>query len=374
MLGRGVLSRLHCLTESDDLTLTLYADVDQNRQSNRNRGFEVQVDALLKGLRAHHGDDAGLAAAAARARELIAGLEAQGATVLVVVHPASGLEEVHQLRVALAASCHWRRGAFLRPVVEAMDEHERYGVVLTDQQRARLFTLYLGELEEHTDLLSPTGQRTAATGSDHWRSQKRFQRHHEQEVTTHAKRVVDALHDLSLRAPFDRLIVAGPIHAASQVARLLPRRLHGKLAETVALPVTASHREVLERLLEVQQRMERRHEEELVEGVAAELHDGGKAVAGLAAVVEAVNHGRVWTLLYVKGLAAAGAQCRGCGGFTAALGGFCDTCRGRLEEVPFLLDRIGQTVLDGGGRVDVVDGVAAERLDGVGSIAALLRY
>ena len=374
MLGRGVLSRLHCLTESDDPTLTLYLDIDQNRQSNRNRGFEVQADAMLKGLRAGHGDDPGLAAAAARAHELVAGLDAQAVTALLVVHPVSGLEEVHQLRVPLAVSCHWRRGAFLRPVVEAMDEHERYGVVLTDQQRARLFTLYLGELEEHTDLLSPTGQRTATTGTDHWWSQKRFQRHHEQEVAAHAKRVVDALHDLSLRAPFDRLIVAGPIHAASQVARLLPRRLHGKLAETVALPVTASRREVLDRVLEVQQRMERRHEEELMAGVRGELHEGGKAVAGLAPVVDAVNHGRVWTLLYVKGFVADGGECRGCGGFTVVSEGACETCRGSVEAVPFLVDRLSQTVLEGGGRVDVVDGAAAEQLLGIGAIAALLRY
>ncbi len=44
MLGRGVLSRLHCLTQQESYTLTLYLDIDQNKQSNRNRGYVVQAD------------------------------------------------------------------------------------------------------------------------------------------------------------------------------------------------------------------------------------------------------------------------------------------------------------------------------------------
>ncbi len=374
MLGRGVLSRLHCLTESDAPTLTLYLDIDQNRQSNRNRGFEVQSDALLKAVRAEHPGEPDLEAAMTRVRELVAGLEPQGSTALVVVHAATGVEEIHQMQLSLAASCHWRRGAFLRPVVEAMNEHERYGVVLTDKQRARLFTLYMGELVEHSDLLSPTTRKTSTTGTDRWWSQKRFQRHHDEEVAAHARRVVEALAELALRAPFDRLIIAGPTEAAAQVARVLPRRLHGKLAETVPMSVTASHREVRDRLTEVQRRMERRHEEALVAGVIAELHEGGKAVAGLEAVLEALNHGRVWTLLYAKGFAPLGGECRGCGGFSTVAEGFCPTCRTRLVPEEKLVDRLNQAVLELGGRVEVLDGRAAEQLNGLGSVAALLRY
>ena len=39
MIGRGVLSRLHTLTQEEGPTLTLYVDIDQNKQANRRRGF-----------------------------------------------------------------------------------------------------------------------------------------------------------------------------------------------------------------------------------------------------------------------------------------------------------------------------------------------
>ena len=48
MLDRGVLSRLFVLTAKDSFTLTLYVDIDQNKQANRRRGFKVQAEALVK--------------------------------------------------------------------------------------------------------------------------------------------------------------------------------------------------------------------------------------------------------------------------------------------------------------------------------------
>ncbi len=374
MLGRGVLSRLHTLTQKDSPTLTLYVDIDQNTMSNRNRGFVVQAEALLKELRAKNNDNGRLEDATTRALELVERIDPQGRSALVVVHAEGEPAEIHQSQVRFPASAYWRRGAFLRPVVEAMDEHERYGIVLTDSTRARLFTVQLGEIKEHHDLLSETAPRTRAVGGDQWRAQKRHDRRHDEGATSHAKRVIDALHDLALHEPFDRLIVGGPPKAAGQLVRLLPRRLHGKLVETISIPVTATKHEVLDGILSVQQEMERRQEVALVEAVTAELHDGGKAVVEAASVLDAVNQARVWTLLYRKGLVIQGGECRSCGGFTVNADAPCGDCGGMVEMLPQLLDVVSQRVLDVGGRVEVVDGAAAERLAGMGSIAALLRY
>jgi len=374
MLDRAVLRRLHRLTEHESPTLTMYVDIDQNRQSNRKGGYVVQAEAMLKELRASHGGDAVLAQAAKTALDLVGGLEPRGRAALAVVHPESGVAELRQVRVQIPPAAYWRRGAFLRPVVEALDEYERYAVVLTDKKRARIFTVYLGEITEHSDLISATSGKAQTTGADQRWSQARFQRHHEGQVTLHAKRAVDALFDLSLRFPFDRLLVAGPTEAASQVARLLPRRFHGKLVKTVNMAVTAPPQEVLERIIEVQEEMERDQEVELVHGLLSELHASGKAVSGLEPVVDAVNQGRVWKLFYVRGFDGAGEECRKCGAFTAGADGDCGFCGGPLEEVSQFVDRLSQAVLDMSGRVEMVDGPAAEMLRKVGAIAALLRY
>lgn len=374
MLDRAVLRRLHRLTEHEALTLTMYVATDQNRPSHRRRGYVVQAEAMLKELRGSHSNNGDLAAACETALDLVDQLEPSGRTALVVVHPEAEVAEVHTIKVDIAPSVHWRRGAFLRPVVEALDEHERFAVVLTGKKRARIFTVYLGEIVEQTDLLSETGTKTRTTGTDQWWSQARFQRHHEREVALHAKRVVDALFDLSLRMPFDRLIVAGPTEAAGQVARLLPRRVHGKLVKTINMAVTATPQEVLERVLEVQEEMEREQEQELVAGLVSELHGGGKAVTGLDAVVGALAQGRVWKLFYARGAEAWGWECRGCGAFSVAHRDDCPMCGEPLERVERFVDRVSQAVIDMGGQVEMVDGPAADSLREFDSIAALLRY
>ena len=374
MLGRGVLSRLHCLTQQESNTLTLYVDLDQGSRANRHGGFLVQAESLLKSLRSESGGDEQLDDAVRRAVRLMSSVEPQGRAAMVVVHPETGLEEVHQTGVPFPASAFWRRGAFLRPVVEAMDENERYAVVLADARRARLFTVYLGEITEYCDLLSETGARSRGVGVDQWRAEKRQERHHDQEVTAHAKTIIDSLHDLALEAPFDRLIIAGSPRTTIQIGRLLPRRLHGKLVETITLPVSATEKEVLEGTIEIQRGMERAQERRVVEGLLSEMHEGGRAVAGLEEVCEVVGEMRVWTLVYVRSLDAEGGECRECGVLTTKNTGFCPRCQAGLQPVDQLVDRLAQVVLETGGRVEVVSGGAAQDLEAVGSIGALLRY
>jgi len=130
-----------------------------------------------------------------------------------------------------------------------------------------------------TTTSSPTPQRArrraAPTSGD--RRVKREKRHDE-EVAPHTKKVIDALHDLALRQPFDRLIVAGTKKATAQLERLLPRRLQGKLVRTLTMPVTASKKDILEGVLKLQKNMEREQENALIDGLEAELHDDITAV------------------------------------------------------------------------------------------------
>jgi len=374
MLGRGVLSTLYTLSQQKTYTLTLYLDIDQNKQSNRRRGYVVQGEALIKGLKAQQKRSDRLDAACKQALSLVRNLKPKGKTALIVVHPESKLRELVQIELSFPVTIHWRRGAFLRPIVEAMDEHERYGVVLTDNQRARLFTVVMGELTEHEDLFSETGQRTRSLGADQMRSQKRHDQRHQEEIASHAKRVIDALHDLSLRQPYDRLIVGGTPKASGQLVRLLPTRLRGKLVDTVSMRVGGSQKEILNKILAVQQRMERDRETEIVQGVLAELHDRGKAVGGFAAVLDAVNQSRVWTLVYGKGYTKKAGECGECSAYSPHAKGPCVYCGEDVHPLPQCVDRLSQSVLEMGGRVEVVDGDAKKKLEKPGGIAAMLRY
>ena len=104
MLGRGVLSRLHTLTQQKTYTLTMYLDIDQNKRSNRKRGYVVQAEALLKDLKGRQGRSQRLDTAADQALELVRSMRPKGKAALVVVHPETELRELHQISVPSAAS------------------------------------------------------------------------------------------------------------------------------------------------------------------------------------------------------------------------------------------------------------------------------
>src|SRR2546426_686041 len=109
----------------------------------------------------------------------------------------------------------------LEPSRHLMDEYERYAVALVDKEKARLFTIFMGEIEESDAFKDFVPGKHHQGGP----SQARYQRHHEAYVHWHLKRVARHLAQILGRRPFDRLILAGPEEATSGLKHLLPHAL-----------------------------------------------------------------------------------------------------------------------------------------------------
>ena len=60
---------------------------------------------------------------------------------------------------------------YLRPLIAALDEYARYGVVLMDKEKARFFTVYMGEIQEHEAVFDEVPRRTVTTSMDRLWSQ-----------------------------------------------------------------------------------------------------------------------------------------------------------------------------------------------------------
>jgi hypothetical protein len=126
--------------------------------------------------------------------------------------------------------------------------------------------------------------------------------------------------------------------------------------------------------LKIEQHVERERENELVKELitAAGKHD--RAVLKLNPTVRAIEERRVWELVYADGFAPQGAQCVNCGALSANEKTSCDYCGQAVKGVRDFLDRAAARVLELNGKVEQVRGSAAERLQGVGNIGALLRF
>lgn len=372
MIRHRDVEQLQQLSQAPGKTLTVYLDVDQTNVANRKRQFETRLKDLLRQLQAAHEDCKELAVTAGEVEDIVKRIEPTGKTLVLARHSQLGVTFRKSLKIALPLGVHWSNGAFMRPLIEALDEHERFGIVLVDSKRARLFTVAMGEIEEHQDLIADTPPRPESPSQDKQLSQPRMERRHDESVTGHLKVVAGEIGRMLDQLEIDRLIIGGAVGPASELARILPKRLRAKLVEVQAIPLTASAEEILTRTSEVQARLERAEELEIVRDLMREIRKGGRAVAGLGAVLDNINEGRIWKLVYIQGLMIEGGVCQECNMLFDPANELCPICTRPLAPENRMIDRMSRAVLDQGGHVEVVDGPAAEALRQVSEVAALL--
>jgi peptide subunit release factor 1 (eRF1) len=265
----------------------------------------------------------------------------------------------------------WASRPLVEPLVAALDECERIAVLLFDKERARLFTLYLGQIEERQLLVDEVPGKQE-TGDWFALSQKRYERHHEDHVLRHAKRTIRALSDVLRTYPFDRLFIGGTDEAVSLLAHHLPRPLRDRYAGSLGLSLFAGDDEVRSAALAAAEITERREETEEVRALLDAKTEPHVAL-GLESTLGALAEGRVHRLYVAAGLDRDGAWCERCGRLTAQFAR-CPTCGGPAQATANLGEQAIEAALAQGASVEIVSGQAASLLMEQGGLGALTRY
>ena len=271
--------------------------------------------------------------------------------LLVLFASAEGLWQEYRLPLALPSRVVVEFDPYTRPLTVLLDEFEHYAVLVTDARKARLFSLYLGDFEEHPDVFvvddTPTRPRvsvslTRSRGSGVWGglADTRIQRHVEDHVHRHLKRVADQTFQLFQRKKFDLLILGAP---EDKILPWLKDHLHSYLQERLAGKFHArpdwNEARLKEEALKVAQRWERQHEERLIRRLL-ELHGHkDKGVVGLEPTLNALMLGQVHTLVVQHDFRAKGAACPN-DHHLALEPGPCPLCGAELEPVDDLIDEM----------------------------------
>jgi peptide chain release factor subunit 1 len=255
--------------------------------------------------------------------------------------------------------------AELRMLEVLLETHGVTCTAVTDYEKARIFLLQLGRIEEVHDLWDEVPGRHDQGG----RSQLRRQRHVDDHRRQHLKHVADALFGLWKSRGFEHLVLAGP----GEAHRELEQELHGYLRErvraNVTLPVTAAATEVRARTQEVEESLELASEHRAIERLAA-LETSGGAVLGLEPTLAALADERVDTLVVRIDLEAPGRRCHACGRLSTR--GPCPACGGPTQELTDVVEVAVATAYGRGCRVETI--AQADGLTELGGVGALLRY
>jgi peptide subunit release factor 1 (eRF1) len=112
-------------------------------------------------------------------------------------------------------------------------------------------------------------------------------------------------------------------------------------------------------------------EKRLVERLITQAAKENGAATGLESTINAVNQGRVQTLVISEGFRKNAFRCKSTGWLTTKPE---EACNGAddIEKIYDVVEYIVNQVMRGGGEVDVV--MSSPELEQVGSIGAILRY
>lgn len=371
MLTHEQIEQLEAFDGRGAEVLSVYLDLDPADQVRRayRLAFEDLVKEARERLEGPRRDD--LVNEAATVQGWLLSQEPRGKGLALFSCARRGLRQAHFLGVRVEDHLTFEPKPDVAPLLELVDEHERYAMALVDNEAARLFAVFLGEIEESGAFRDFVPGKHDQGGL----SQARYQRHHEAHVHWHLKRVAQRLAELLRRRRFDRLILAGPEEAASELRRLLPRALAHRLAAVIPAELFAKEGEILEATLEVERRVEREVEERLLGELFDAAGPGGRATSGPESTLEALRLGRVQTLVVADGVHLGGSECPDCGRLRPRSVATCSACGASMRPVHDLFHLAMDRALEQAGSVEIVHGAAAQRLrEAGGGLGALLRY
>ncbi|TAL26685.1 MAG: hypothetical protein EPN94_02750, partial [Nitrospirae bacterium] len=112
---------------------------------------------------------------------------------------------------------------YIKPLLDILDNYQRYAVLLVDKESARLFLVHLGELEEYGEIHTPDIPGKHKKGGWFSLSQNHYERHIDYHVGLHLKDVMKKLELFLAEEKIMRILIGGSEEAVSRVKEMLPR-------------------------------------------------------------------------------------------------------------------------------------------------------
>lgn len=357
--------------------LSLYVNVDQSNAANLNRGFETEVESLFRkmpdGHSAPENNRLEFEAECRKVLEFLSEYTPKGKALVIFSDSSRDLWWQRDLQVSLPTGARWSAKPWVRPLLEVIEDHDRFGVVLIDKHHARILTVDASGVHQQLEVLSDVPNKHATTGTDHIFSQGQMERDHTNHLKAHARRVAEELAALVDRMKLARVVIGGPVEATSMFTSELPKRIEQMMIGTISAPVDATGERLESELREIQRKAEHEDEVKIVDSMITAAMKGDRAVLGISKTLAAIQEGRVYRLVVARDYRAEGRDCGACQVLVADGLERCSFCGGRLEPVPDLINRASHRVIEQGGRVQTVSGEAADRLATTG-IGAVLRF
>jgi peptide chain release factor subunit 1 len=256
---------------------------------------------------------------------------------------------------------------YLAPLARLVGRSDGLLVAAVGRERGEVFRLSGGQLIELADETDDVPGRHDQGG---W-SQARYERHIDEIVERHWRRVAETLDSCLRRLAGAHVVLVGAEDMRSDFEEVLPNDVKSRLVGWTTTEAHADARALLEAVQPVVDEWRARKEAALLERWREEAGKNGRAAAGWQETLEAASDGRVELLLVQDGADEPAYQCPECGR-ARLTDGSCPLDGTTLESREEGFDLALHQTLRHGGTIHVVRD--RHDLEPVGGVAALLRF
>ncbi len=261
---------------------------------------------------------------------------------------------------------------YIKPLLDVLDNYQRYAILLVDKESARLFIVHLGEIEEYTEISSADVPGKHKKGGWFSLSEKSYERHTDYHVELHLKDVLKQLESFLSGEYVGRMLIGGSEEAVTKVKAMLPQSIAAKITGTFQAEMFANSKEILEKVEPVLKSFEEKEEVETIDDLLTKAMKNENAVIGIENVLNALQEGRIMKLIILKNYKNSGLSCINCGNLAIQELTSCPYCKGEMQKVNYIADLVAQKAVEQGAMVEVVSG--NKKLEESGSIGAFLRF
>ncbi len=261
---------------------------------------------------------------------------------------------------------------YTKPLMDILDNYQKYAVLLVDKESARIFTIHLGEIVEYGEVHTPDIPGKHKKGGWFALSQNHYERHIDFHIGMHLKDVVDRLESFLSGEYIGRLIIGGSDEAVSMIKGMLHKTILDRVIGYARVEMFAKPDEILKRIEPIVSTYEKNKEEKEVESLIEKALKNENAVVGLDNVLNALNEKRVMKLFFINDYKATGFNCTACNYLSAQRVDSCPYCKGKMEAIENIVEFAGQKAIQQSALIEVI--AENRKLLDAGGIGAFLRF
>lgn len=263
----------------------------------------------------------------------------------------------------------------LTPLIGFMETYGHWGIVLVDQQGARVFSCHLGELEEVEGFMGEEIKQTKRGGGDsfHGRmggstSSANVAASIDRNISESTEHAVAFFKAREIR----RIMIGGTDENITRFSESLPKAWQSLIAATFPLSMTGSYSEILTQALSVIKQTAQDLQVRLVDQAITAAAKGSNGALGIDDILNAIHTGSVQNLLVLENYSEPGIRCMGCGFMTTQSLESCPFCGGVFSTIDDAVETSVREARQKNASVIVIP--ENEALKEAGGIAAILRY